>query len=108
MPTRQPYDWIDGGECVWLTTDPDFVTARERMRTLEQTIGFSEADQNAMTETMSELAARMLTDARAGEIWIEAVTTDEDSGLRVIARDWTPGRGLYFDKFFKTARASAI
>ena len=83
---------MDSGDCVWLTTDPDVVTARERGRALAKTLGFSATDQASVETTISELAINMLTYARSGEIRIEVVTEGASTGLRVIARDWGSAR----------------
>ena len=84
-------DAMDWGDCVWLTSDPDVVTARERGRALAETLGFSAADQVAIETTISELAINMLTYARSGEIRIEVVSDGPSTGLRVVARDWNTG-----------------
>jgi serine/threonine-protein kinase RsbT len=81
----------DSGDCVWLTSDPDVVTARERGRALAETLGFSAADQASVETTISELAINMLTYARSGEIRLEVVNDAGQSGLRIVARDWGSG-----------------
>jgi serine/threonine-protein kinase RsbT len=81
----------DCGECVWLTSDPDVVTARERGRALAESLGFSGVDRASVETTVSELAINMLTYARSGEIRLEIVGDAASTGLRVVARDW--GRG---------------
>jgi len=79
---------IERGDCVWLTTDPNLVRARERGRALAETLGFSSIDQASVETTIAELAMNMLTYARSGEIRIEALTEDGSTGLRIVARDW--------------------
>jgi len=86
----------DGGDCVWLTSDPDVVTARERGRALAETLGFSAGDQASVETTISELAINMLTYARSGEIRLEVVSNAGSTGLRVVARDWGSGYSLGF------------
>jgi serine/threonine-protein kinase RsbT len=78
-----------------LTSDPDVIRARERIRTLATTIGFSTADQALVETTIAELAISMLTYARSGEIRLEVVTEGDLTGLRVVARDW----GLAEERF---------
>jgi serine/threonine-protein kinase RsbT len=82
---------MDSGECVWLTSDPDIVTARERGRALAETLGFSAADQASVETTISDLAINMLTYARSGEIRLEIVSDARPTGLRIVARDWGSG-----------------
>jgi anti-sigma regulatory factor (Ser/Thr protein kinase) len=79
---------MDAGDCVWLTSDPDVVTARERGRALAATLGFSPLDQARIEATISEPAISMLTYARSGEIRIAVVTQGGETGLRIVARDW--------------------
>lgn len=81
----------DSGECVWLTSDPDVVTARERGRALAQTLGFSDVDQASVEMTISQLAINMLTYARSGEIRLEVVGDAGSAGMRIVARDWGSG-----------------
>ena len=81
----------DCGDCVWLTSDPDVVTARERGRALAETLGFSAVDQASVETTISELAINMLTYARSGEIRLEVVSDAGSTGLRIVARDWGSG-----------------
>jgi serine/threonine-protein kinase RsbT len=83
--------WMESGECVWLTSDPDVATARERARALAHDLGFPVADQDAVELTISELATNLLTYARAGELRLEVVNGADSIGLRVIARDWGSG-----------------
>ena len=88
----------DCGDCVWLTSDPDIVTARERGRTLAETLGFSAVDQASVETTISELAINMLTYARSGEIRLEVVSDAGSTGLRVVACDWGSGDSLGFSE----------
>lgn len=81
----------DCGDCVWLTSDPDVVTARERGRALAEALGFSALDQASVETTISELAINMLTYARSGEIRLEIVNDAASTGLRVVARDCGSG-----------------
>ena len=83
----------DCGDCVWLTSDPDVVTARERGRALAETLGFSAVDQASVETTISELAINMLTYARSGEILLEVVSDAGSTGLRIVACDWGSGMG---------------
>jgi serine/threonine-protein kinase RsbT len=78
----------DCGDCVWLTSDPDVVTARDRGRALAESLGFSAVDQASVETTISELAINMLTYARSGEIRLEVVSDAGSTGLRIVARDW--------------------
>jgi serine/threonine-protein kinase RsbT len=89
MPDVLPLPGEDG-DCVWLTSNPDVATARERGRTLARALGFSVQDQVSVGTTISELAANMLTYARSGEIRLEVVTDGHLTGVRVVARDWGP------------------
>ena len=77
----------DCGDCVWLTSDPDVVTARERGRALAESLGFCAIDQDAVETTISELAINMLTYARSGEIRLEVVGHAGLTGMRIVARD---------------------
>jgi serine/threonine-protein kinase RsbT len=79
---------MERGDCVWLTTDPNLVRARERGRALAETLGFSSIDQASVETTIAELAINMLTYARSGEIRIEALAENGSTGLRIVARDW--------------------
>ena len=81
----------DCGDCVWLTSDPDVVTARERGRALAESLGFSDVDQTSVETTISEFAINMLTYARSGEIRLEVVSDSGSTGLRIVARDWGSG-----------------
>ena len=100
-PSAQTMEW---GDCVWLTSDPDVITARERGRAVASILGFSNADQASVENTIAELAINMLTYSRTGEIRLETVHDAGATGLRIVAHDW--GTGLEPRDFPATDRLS--
>ena len=91
MMTARTCDSADWGECVWSTSNPDIVTARERGLAFAETLGFSATDQTTIEETITELANSLLTYSRSGEIRLEVVRSAAGTGLCVVARDWGSG-----------------
>lgn len=76
---------------VAIRSDADIVTARQRARALAARLGFSSADQVAITAAVSELARNILEYARQGEIILLEAAVDARRGLQVIAWDRGPG-----------------
>lgn len=88
MVTARTCDSADWGECVWSTSNPDIVTARDRGLALAEALGLSATDQVAVEQTIVEFANSLLTYSRSGEIRLEVVRNAAATGLSVVARDW--------------------
>lgn len=74
-----------------IITEWDIVAARQTGRNIAKEIGFGTVDQARITTAISELARNIYLYARAGEIFIEQLVTDEKRGISITATDKGPG-----------------
>jgi len=74
-----------------IITEWDIVAARQTGRNIAKEIGFGTVDQARITTAISELARNIYLYARAGEIVIEQLVSDEKRGISITATDKGPG-----------------
>ncbi len=74
-----------------IVTEWDIVAARQLGRNITKELGFDTVNQARITTAISELARNIYLYARAGEIEIEKVDTEDKKGMIIIARDKGPG-----------------
>jgi serine/threonine-protein kinase RsbT len=77
-------------EIVGLTSEPDVVTVRRRVRELSAQLHFSLVDQTKLVTAASELARNTLIYGRGGHMLVE-VLNGARSGLRLSFEDKGPG-----------------
>jgi serine/threonine-protein kinase RsbT len=74
-----------------IRSDKDIVTARQKVREIALSIGFSASAATLVATAISELARNIVLYAKSGEIHIESVLETPRKGIIVIARDEGPG-----------------
>ncbi len=72
---------------VTIEVDSDIVVARQQGRKLAPGLGFSSSDATIVATAISELARNIVVYAKRGEIILNAVKRDDQSGVIVTARD---------------------
>jgi serine/threonine-protein kinase RsbT len=81
---------VVSSETVPLTTEPDIVTARRRVREVAAQLGFSLVDQTKVVTAASELARNTLIYGRGGAMEL-AMLNGPRVGLRLVFEDKGPG-----------------
>jgi serine/threonine-protein kinase RsbT len=76
---------------VAIRADVDIVTARQRGRTMAETVGFSATDATLIATAISEVARNILTYAGEGLVRLRSLYTATQVGIEVIAQDTGPG-----------------
>lgn len=79
------------GTVVNIADENDVVEARQRGRELAAEQGLNKSDCTLVATAISEIARNIIKYAGSGEIVLEAVTRDDQSGVRVTGRDDGPG-----------------
>ncbi len=67
------------------------LTARQRGRTLGESVGFVSTDLTLIATAISELARNIVLYAREGEIELRLLAEERRAGLMIVARDDGPG-----------------
>lgn len=76
---------------VSIRSDLDIVAARQRGRTLAESLGFGPSDSTLVATAISELARNILVYAQCGEVRLALVENSGKRGLMIIAADQGPG-----------------
>ena len=74
-----------------VASEGDIVTARQRVRALAASLGFSATDQTLIALAVSEIARNIVTYATRGEVTLVEVGAGGRRGVQVLARDEGPG-----------------
>ena len=77
--------------CLPVASEGDIVTARQRVRALAASLGFSATDQTLIALAVSEIARNIVTYATQGEVTLAEVSAGGRRGVQVLARDEGPG-----------------
>ncbi|MGH9488624.1 MAG: anti-sigma regulatory factor [Terriglobales bacterium] len=78
-------------ERISIRSDRDVLTARQRGRTLGESVGFVSTDLTLIATAISELARNIVLYAREGEIELRLLAEERRAGLMIVARDDGPG-----------------
>ncbi len=79
-------------ESIALETERDIASARSRVRSIAEQLGFRSIDQTRLTTATSELARNIIKYAGRGRIIAQPITNERGQrGLRLIFEDWGPG-----------------
>jgi serine/threonine-protein kinase RsbT len=81
---------VVSSETISLSTEPDVVTVRRRVRELAAQLGFSLVDQTKLVTAASELARNNLTYGGGGRMLVE-ILNGPRMGLRLSFEDKGPG-----------------
>jgi serine/threonine-protein kinase RsbT len=76
---------------VAIKSDQDIVLARQNGRAMAIDLGFSSSDATLIAAAISELARNIISYAREGEIFLQAVHGSQTTGMRIVASDEGPG-----------------
>jgi serine/threonine-protein kinase RsbT len=76
---------------VQIQHESDIVTARQRGRKLAELIGFTGSQLTLIATAISEVARNILVYAQHGEIVLDTVDQDGQSGIIIKAQDEGPG-----------------
>ncbi len=76
---------------VFVASDEDIISARQRGRQLAERLGFSATDRALIATAISELARNILTYAKRGAVILRALQGTQGTGIEVVARDDGPG-----------------
>jgi serine/threonine-protein kinase RsbT len=74
-----------------ITTEPDLVAVRKRVREVAQTTGLDSFATVAITTAASELARNVFVHAKRGSATIEEIENAARRGIRIVFRDNGPG-----------------
>ena len=80
-----------GIEYCMLQNDHDVAASRQLVRRLAQELGFSLVDQTKLVTATSELARNTVKYGGGGEMRVERVQSEKQTGLRVTFSDQGPG-----------------
>lgn len=90
MGTRDIFVTVASSEIVGLTSEPDVVNVRRRVRELAAQLNFSLVDQTKLVTAASELARNTLIYGGGGQLLVE-VLNGARTGLRLSFEDKGPG-----------------
>jgi serine/threonine-protein kinase RsbT len=90
METRDFFVTVASTEILGLTSEPDVVSVRRRVRELSAQLNFSLVDQTKLVTAASELARNTLIYGGGGQMLVE-VLNDARNGLRLTFEDKGPG-----------------
>jgi len=74
-----------------INIEEDIVKARQEARKFAKNMGFGIIDQTRITTAVSELARNIYTYAKKGEVYIEKIDKNNDSGIKITFKDEGPG-----------------
>jgi serine/threonine-protein kinase RsbT len=77
--------------CVKIINEWDIVAARQLGRNVAKELGFGTVDQARITTAISELARNIYLYAGQGNVYIEKISKNGKSGVKIIAKDEGPG-----------------
>ena len=77
-------------DVIGIHRDADIVTARQAVREMASSVGFSRTDSTIIATAVSEIARNIVRFAEKGELSIEVVE-DGRYGVQIVARDTGPG-----------------
>jgi RNA polymerase sigma factor (sigma-70 family) len=80
----------DSRKVIGIRKDADIVTARQAVREVAFSVGFSRTDSTIIATAVSEITRNIVRFAEKGELSIEVIE-DERCGVLIIARDTGPG-----------------
>jgi len=86
---RQDLD--EGVARIRVETEADVVVARQRVREIAATVGFSESELVFIATAASEIARNIVQFADRGHLLVSRVEEDAREGVQIVARDVGPG-----------------
>jgi serine/threonine-protein kinase RsbT len=86
-----PFCFTDDLHFISIDCEDDIVTAREQVRAMATTLGFSRTDRVRLATAVSELANNIVLYARSGVVLMRPARNPQRDGITIVARDEGPG-----------------